>query len=179
MTTFHMETDTVHSMANQIKQTVEALRSQAQALQGSVQSVDWAGPNRDEFVMEAEALVRQLEAQAELGITLAGRVDGETSEWEQAAASLSGMSGSGTTFSGGGNWRHDMEWTMPMPYYPPLKLFGAIMIAPIVGVLPGWLSGLFGNFFPPSAPAPLPPVSFHLWRMGQIHPRPLKHRLAN
>ncbi len=62
MTTLHMETDAVRSMASQLKQAAESMRSQAQSLNSSVQGVDWFGPSRDEFVAEAQAIIRAIEA---------------------------------------------------------------------------------------------------------------------
>jgi hypothetical protein len=83
MTTLHMETDTVRAMASQLKQAAETMRSQAQSLNSASQSIDWLGPSRDEFVTEAEAIVRQLDAQLESGTVLAGRVENEVAEWEE------------------------------------------------------------------------------------------------
>jgi hypothetical protein len=83
-----METDGVRAMASQLKQAAEAMRLQTQSLNGSAQSVDWFGPSRDEFVMETEGIVRQLESQVDLGVVLAGRVDSEVAEWENAANSF-------------------------------------------------------------------------------------------
>ena len=88
MTTLHMETDTVRAMAGQLKQATEILRSHIQLLNSSAQSVDWLGPSRDEFVMETEGIVRQLESQAESGIALAGRVENEVTEWEGTSSSF-------------------------------------------------------------------------------------------
>ena len=85
MTTLHMETDAVRAMANQLRQAVEAMRSQTQALNSSAQSVEWLGPSHDEFVMETEAIVRQLDAEAERGTVLAGRVENEVIEWMESA----------------------------------------------------------------------------------------------
>ena len=94
MTTLHMETDIVRAMAGQLKQAAESMRTQTQSLNNSTQSIDWQGPSRDEFVMETEALIRQLDAQAEAGVVLAGRVESEVTEWEQITASLAGSANS-------------------------------------------------------------------------------------
>lgn len=91
MTTLHMETDAVRAMASQLKQAAEALRSQTQALNSSAQSIDWFGPSRDEFVMETEGIARQLNAQAEAGAVLAGRVENEVTEWEQMDANAQAL----------------------------------------------------------------------------------------
>ena len=88
MTTLHMETDTVRAMVNQLKQTAEAMRSQAQVLNSSAQNADWIGPSRDEFVSEVEGILRQLDAQVESCIALAGRCDAEVAEWETTSSSF-------------------------------------------------------------------------------------------
>lgn len=90
MTQLHMETDVVRTLASQLKQIAEVLRTQTQSLNNSAQSVDWIGPSRDEFVMEVEGLARQLVSEAEAGTTLAGRVENEVAEWEQMDAQYVG-----------------------------------------------------------------------------------------
>lgn len=85
MTTFHMETDTVRALANQLKQAAESIRSQTQSLNSFAQSVDWLGPSRDEFVSETQAIIRQVDAQTEAVVVLAGRIENEIAEWGQMA----------------------------------------------------------------------------------------------
>ena len=98
MTILHMETEIVRNFAGQLKQAAELLHSQAQSLNSSSQSIDWQGPSREEFVMEMEAIIRQLNAQAEAGVVLSGRVESEVMEWENTAASLGiGVLGGATT----------------------------------------------------------------------------------
>jgi uncharacterized protein YukE len=92
MTILHMETDSVRAVAGQLKQAVDMIQNQLQVLNGSVQSVDWMGPSREEFVSEVEGLIRQIDGQAEAGIVLAQRVENEVSEWEQRSQSLAGGS---------------------------------------------------------------------------------------
>lgn len=99
MTTFHMETDSAQSVASQLAQTAEALRTQSQSLNGSAQSINWVGPSRDEFMMEVEGLIRQLESQAEAGTILAGRVDNEVAEWENVANNFSSDTSQAMAFS--------------------------------------------------------------------------------
>lgn len=88
MTTLHMDTDIVRALANQMKQSVDAIRCCAQSLNNSTQNIDWFGPSRDEFVMETGSIIRQLDAQSEVGGALAGRVVSEVAEWENAASSF-------------------------------------------------------------------------------------------
>lgn len=104
MPIFHMETDSVRAMASQLKQSTETMRSQAQSLNSSNQSIDWLGPSRDEFVMEMEAVVRQLNAQAEAGGMLAGRVENEVAEWENTSLEL-GIVGNNPA----NPWKHSGE----------------------------------------------------------------------
>ncbi len=88
MTNLLMETEAVRAMAGKLKQVAGEIRTQAQSLNGSAENMDWDGPSRDEFVMEGQAITRQLEAQAELGVVLAGRIEIEVVEWEEMAATL-------------------------------------------------------------------------------------------
>ncbi|MBK8698429.1 MAG: hypothetical protein IPN29_02345 [Saprospiraceae bacterium] len=76
-----METDTVRALANQLKQAAESIRSQTQSLNSFAQSVDWLGPSRDEFVSETQAIIRQVDAQTEAVVVLAGRIENEIAEW--------------------------------------------------------------------------------------------------
>src|SRR5258706_3852735 len=91
MNTLHMETDVVSALASQFKQASETMRSQTQSLNNSAQSIDWLGPSRDEFVMEVETLIYQLETQIESGMMLAQRVENEVIEWEEMALRLTGF----------------------------------------------------------------------------------------
>lgn len=158
MTTYHMETDAVRAMAAQIKQAAESMRSQAQALNGSAQSVDWIGPSRDEFVMEVEGILRQLEAQIQAGEVLAGRAENEVAEWEQSAATLGGA---GSPFSGGGlhypGGSPNFDETTGMYWYQLIPVPAIFFIGPILG-LPAWLQEIGRRFFADPAPAPQPVV---------------------
>src|SRR5258706_15581013 len=124
MSTIHMETDATRAMASQLKQASESTRGLGESVNSSVQSIDWIGASRDEFVAEAQAISRAIDAQAEAGAVLASRVGRETAEWEQAAAGLGGPGGE-TPISGGGagNWPQ-------LPSSPLAPIFTIITIAP-------------------------------------------------
>lgn len=170
MTTFHMETDVARSMASQIKQAVEQSREKAGQLNNSINAVDWLGPSRDEFVMEVEAISRQLEAQAEVGEALAGRVEREVSEWEQVAASLGGFGGAGAPVSGGG------AWVLPIfPFTPVIPIFTIVSIAPWLDNLPPWLHDLYRKFFPAPAPIPAEPAApVTKSKLGELIDQPIE-----
>lgn len=153
MSTIHMDTSVVLALAQQLKQTAEQTREQAARLNGAAIGVDWIGPSREEFVAEAQAIIRAIEAQAEAGVVLAGRVERETAEWEQAASSLGGSGGVGTPISGGSAW----NWPT-LPVSPLTPIFTFVTIAPWLAGTPGWLSDLYRKFFPTPAPIPLPDV---------------------
>lgn len=88
MSTLHMETGSVRELAIQLRQKMEQLRGEVQSVERHLQTLDWLGPSRDDFVPEAEGVLRALRAQAESGEVLAGRVESEVSEWEQVACAL-------------------------------------------------------------------------------------------
>ena len=154
MITLHMETDAVRALASQIKQAAEVMHAQMRAINGSAQSADWIGPSRDEFVAETQAIVRAIEAQADAGLTLAGRAEQETAEWEQAAASLGGAGTAAfTPFSGGGAW-------LALPFTALVPIFTYFTALPWLDGTPAWLRDLYQKFFPTPAaiPAPFPSV---------------------
>lgn len=154
MTTFHMETDSVLAMASQLKQAAETIRSESQSLSGSAGSMDWLSPSRDEYIADALAIVRTIEAQAETGMVLAGRVEREVAEWEQAAASLGGSSAFPVLPVSGG-----FSWNWPtLPSSPIIPVFSLVTVAPWLGELPDWLRNLYLKFFPQQAQIPMPKV---------------------
>lgn len=85
----HMETDSVRLLAGQMRSALEAMNAQNRDVSHYTQSANWLGPSRDEFLAEMEAVARQLDAQIEAGIVLAGRAEREADEWDQTAAAFS------------------------------------------------------------------------------------------
>ena len=152
MPSLHMETTIVLSLVQQIKQTAEQAREQAAQVNNTAHSLDWIGPSHDEFMAEAQAIARAIEAQADVGEILATRVEREIAEWEQAAANLGGSNGVVLPISGGiGSWK------LPaLPFSNLTPIFTIVTIAPWVGSVPSWLGDLYHKFFP--APISLPEV---------------------
>ncbi|MBK8698431.1 MAG: hypothetical protein IPN29_02355 [Saprospiraceae bacterium] len=148
-----METEIVRVLVTQFKQATDTMRSQIQSLNNSPQSIDWTGPSRDEFVSEAQGLMRAIEAQAEAGVMLAGRVEREVDEWEQVTASLSGSGGSGMPVSGGSA----STWSQ-VPSSSLAPFFTLITVAPWLDGLPNWMRDLYRKFFPAPTPVPFPEV---------------------
>lgn len=88
MTILHMETDIVQSLASQIKNVSEDLHNHSQTLNNSIQSADWMGQSRNEFINEADNLRRQLIIQLDSAKLLAERLDKEVAKWEEHARGL-------------------------------------------------------------------------------------------
>lgn len=96
MPTIHMETEQVRSTARQLDLTTEQISSVVDQLAGSVRSLSWQSPVRDNYVESFEQLNRKIQVLAQQGLDLSRRVINEVDEWEGVAASF-GLMGSGST----------------------------------------------------------------------------------
>lgn len=144
MTTLHMETENVRATARGMAQSGEQIALSIQALTRSVQALrsTWEGGDSEEFGIEAQNLVRQLDEQANLFIALAGRVDREVSEWEETDQRGAG-DWQGVVSSGGGPFGASAG---------VLGLSTGATIASLIAGLPAWLKSFLDRFFPPTVP---------------------------
>lgn len=133
MTVLHMETEAVREIAAQLNQIAEMIRGEVQSATQTSVSVNWEGPNRDQFVMEVGIIARQIEGLTQQAEQLSARATHEVEEWEQAASSLGGDVGFPSI---------TLPFPMPMP--GPLP----IMPMPIPGSTPE----------PSPAPIPIMPL---------------------
>lgn len=157
MTTLHMQTETVRTIAMGMRQSSEAMSVEIQALRESIQRLAtiWDGGASDQFQGEAENLLRQLMQQLESLSILADRATREVQEWEDVdnhgAQSMYGLgsqiifqSGSSLPFPGG-------LGSIPSYNNAILPLFTALSIIPFFENLPTWLDSFLNKFFAPSA----------------------------
>lgn len=127
MTIIRMETEAVRGIATQLSQIVEVIRGELQSATQTSVSVNWEGPNRDQFVAEVGSIARQVEALAQQAEQLGSRVTREVEEWEQMAATL-------------GEGLQPIDLPFPMPFPGPLPMPGPKpmpMPMPAPGPLPG------------------------------------------
>jgi uncharacterized protein YukE len=164
MTTLHLQTETGDSTALTLQHSSETLYIELESLRRVLQSMSlaWQGPASSQFQGEADTLLRQLLQQQSAIALLAERLQREIQEWETtdargAAAFRSarlgglwpGVWGSLPSSAGSGY--------MPLLFGALLPLTTALSVAPLLGGLPAWLSGLLERFFPPPAIiSPLP-----------------------
>jgi hypothetical protein len=150
MTTFHMETLEVLALAQQVKSAVENSALQISQLNSSLQFMDWAGPSRDEFELEAKQILIAMEKQVQLEQTLAARIEQEIAEWEQTSATLAGFSAANPVASGGGLNRYIL------PFMPVAPVFTPLFFLPWPDKLPDWLYDLYRKLFPSDVPVSSP-----------------------
>lgn len=78
----HLETSYVQLCADQIKQYNRLVEETMRQTIFSVRSLDWYGPNRDQFQIEAEYLIQKLLLLTSDGLVLATRLQLEIAKWE-------------------------------------------------------------------------------------------------
>lgn len=78
----HIETSSVQLCADQIKQYNRLVEETMRQIIFSIRSLNWYGPNRDQFQREAEYLVQKTLMVADNGDVLAARLHREVLEWE-------------------------------------------------------------------------------------------------
>ncbi len=79
----HLETNSVQFCAEQMAYRGDVMQDNAQRLIASVRSLDWYGPNRDQFQREAESLIQKILLLADDGQILTTRLRREILEWEE------------------------------------------------------------------------------------------------
>lgn len=163
MTTIHLLPFTGHQTASTLKQNSLAILDETQLLRRAIQSLgmSWQSGGQEQFAAQANALLRQLEAQADALNILADRLEREVTEWEQTdqrgAAAFRGSSSVaafyarvGLPFTGGSS-------DIPFLEQSILPMFTAISTMPFLTGLPAWLNSLLDKFFPP--PTIVSPIS--------------------
>jgi len=154
MTTLHLLPSTGHQTASTLKQNALVLFDEAQSLRRALQSLEtsWQGGGQVEFAAQANALLRQLQTQADALQILADRLEREITEWEQTdqrgAAAFRGSSGGAAFFLGylppAGGLGNGTFLNRPI-----LPVFTALSVMPFLSGLPAWLNSLLDRFFPP------------------------------
>lgn len=144
MTTIHLIPTTGHQTAAQMRQTALIFLDHAQMLRRAVSSLDaaWQGPFAEHFTDQAQALARQIEAQAEALQVLAERLQREVTEWEETdrrgADALRSAGFLYPPLAGGGGLQ-----TFFLP------LFTALQTVALLQDLPLWLRQMLDRLFPP------------------------------
>jgi hypothetical protein len=82
MPVLHLEPEALYACAAQISAQSSDLQQQAKLLVVVARSMDWYGPNRDQFSYHLEKLARHLERMGEDGLILAERARREAEEWQ-------------------------------------------------------------------------------------------------
>ena len=77
----HMETEKVNLAAWRLAKTAESLDVAASGLTMLLQSLDWEGLGRDEFIAESRRTLNHIRRQAEAGILLSQSMRREVDEW--------------------------------------------------------------------------------------------------
>jgi len=142
MTIFHLQTEDVLFMAQQVKSLTENSVAQTSQLNGLIQRMDWDGPSCEEFRMEATRILNSLENHIQLGEAQAVRLEHEVREWEELSATLSGYSQQSDVVSGGGT-----NWPI-LTLIPMGPIFGVLYLSPRFDDLPKWLHVLYKKIFP-------------------------------
>ncbi|MCB2160539.1 WXG100 family type VII secretion target [bacterium] len=99
MSILHMETDVVRQVSAKLKEMSDLLQSQADAVYSRVESIDWRGGSRDEFVSEIAQIRSALVSYAEICDVLRVRLEAEIVQWEETAAKFDGGGSSISTGS--------------------------------------------------------------------------------
>lgn len=89
MTLLHMDTDSVRDVASQLVHVSDSIQANAQAAYNQAASVDWMGPNHDQFISEFSSISRNVEELCQQVIELRLRLEQEIIEWEEMGANLS------------------------------------------------------------------------------------------
>jgi hypothetical protein len=84
MSVIHMDSDLVLQFASQLEQSAQLVDSEMDKLISGINSLDWVGPSRDEYIASATALIRQIKANSRQGDSLSQRVKTEVAEWLDA-----------------------------------------------------------------------------------------------
>jgi len=139
MTTLHMQTETVHSAAQTLKQSSDVMNSQLQSVRQALQNLQavWQGGACDLFFADTEVLIRSLIQQQEAISILADRVEREAQEWEQM--DQRGAAGMQQVFFGGQTTGNLSFSQLSIP----------VSIAGLFA-LPSWLSSMLAVFLPKS-----------------------------
>lgn len=146
MTTLHMETESVRSAAKQMMQNGEEALQSLTLLNRSMVDLQttWQGGGSQEFGAELKKVVSGLNAQTELLLELAGRVEREAAEWEQT--DLNGFGGGPGNASGTFSFPTDARYLVP-----------SYFIGVLVPNLPAWIRKWLDGFFPqPPVVSPIP-----------------------
>lgn len=146
MTTLHMETENVRSVAKQMMQTGEDTMQSLSVLNRSMLDLQssWQGGGSQEFGEELKKIVSALNTQTELLVELAGRVEREAAEWEQA--DLNSLGG------GLGNTAGSYSSSTGATYGVPSFFVGVLLPN-----LPAWIRKWLDGFFPqPPVISPIP-----------------------
>ncbi len=163
MTTLHLIPASGHQTAAQMRQAALTCLDHAQALRRAVSSLDaaWQGPFAEYFTDQAQAVARQIEAQAEALQVLAERLQREVTEWEETdrrgAESLRGAGFLYPPVAGGGGLQ-----TFFLP------LFTALQTVALLQDLPLWLRRMLDRLFPPP-PIRSPVVEEPLYPKGKLY----------
>jgi WXG100 family type VII secretion target len=133
MTTLHMDPETVRLAAREMNQGGEQMAQSVQALNRSMRALRtaWVGGGSEEFGIQTQELVAQMEALAISLNELADRVDREATEWEE------------TDRRGAGNLDEEIV-------AGGMKTPSVVSIAGLTIGLPTWLISFIDKFFPSS-----------------------------
>jgi uncharacterized protein YukE len=136
---------------------------EAQFLRRALQSLEmnWQGGGQEQFAAQANALLRDLQIQADALQILASRLKREVTEWEQTdqrgAAVFRGSGGRAPFFMGyafpfaGGSAGSSFLNRAILP------MFTALSVMPFTSGLPAWLDSFLDKFFPP--PSIISPIA--------------------
>ncbi len=150
VTTIHLQSSVGHQTASLLKQNALSMFEEAQSLRRALQwlKTSWQGGGQEEFMMQANACLHDLERQADNLQFLSECLVHEIAEWEQTdqrGASSFGRMGWHTLWQGhflytGGGGR------LPFWEQPILPLFTAISAIPLLSNLPVWLDAWLTRF---------------------------------
>ena len=149
MTTLHLLPSIGHQTASTLKQNALAMFDETQSLRRALQSLEmsWQGGGQEQFSSQANALIRNLQTQADALQFLAERLEREVTEWEETdqrgAQALRALASPFFTllYSGGGGAPSFQTGTLPV--------FAALEPAVLLTTLPLWLQRLLERLFPP------------------------------
>jgi len=129
-----MQTETVRATARQMAHTGEQAASAVQSLGRAVQGLQssWKGGSSEEFGLEAQDLLRRLNAQTDYLLELAGRVEREATEWEETDRQGIAAAGAGASALS--------AKVLPILTFSSITTF--------LATLPAWLSSFLNRFFP-------------------------------
>jgi len=155
MTTLHLLPETGHQTASALKQNSVLVLDEAQLLRRALQSLEmsWQGGGQERFAAQANALLRNLQTQADALQILASRLEREVTEWEQTdqrgAAAFQGSGGRTPFFMGYAFPQAGGSAGSPFLNRAVLPMFTALSVMPFISGLPAWLDSFLDRFFPP------------------------------